>query len=752
MLTLIKDVPFDSFTWPGWGIWRSGTGEALEVIQFARRFSAADLKLPFRIHVTADQRYKLYLDGEFVGLGPQRGDLDRWYFDSYDLSDNIGRSEHVLSAIIWHNRDNPPSAQISHRPMFLLVADDTNAEMISTGAAWRCRNTGAAKTIPVLEEAFNIGSGFDLPGFTRQDLTPSHAELDGQFETPMIIAQAMDHRAGSISALFPWRLHPRTVMNLEAKILSLGSLRQATSVGTKVPLAIPAHTTCCFLLDHETLTIGYPTIIVSGGRDATIRLTYQEALQSDPMDVGSKGNRNEIDERTMVGITDVFHPDGREDVVLEPLWYRCWRYLQIDVATADEGVTLNSCVYRTTGYPLTLEAEFQADSWFHRLIEPGLRTLRLCCGETFLDCPYYEQLQYIGDARIMALLTYVLSGDDRLGRQALDAFDRSRLPCGFTQARYPARVVQVIPTFSLLYIAMLDDFLMWRDDAAFVKERMFGVEVILRAFESCENADCLMGKLPQWPFVDWVKNHPGWNMGLPPGATDGNSFLISLLYVYTLQHATNLFGVIGDSAKATHASHKAQLLQDKLRTVAFDNNAQLFIDDPSGLNLSQHTNIMAILTNTHEGLVDGEILLSQILNDSRLARTTYYFSFYLFEAMYHVGRGDLIWPALQPWHDMLDNGLTTFAETPEPTRSDCHGWSAHPLYHYFASVLGVRPSAPGCERLTVSPSPLFSHLPASLGGTMMMPQGKCRIDLESDENSTSWKIKMQLPRGVEVSS
>ena len=232
------------------------------------------------------------------------------------------------------------------------------------------------------------------------------------------------------------------------------------------------------------LTAGYPMLNVSGGRDSIIHLTYQEALQSNPKDVTSKGHRDEIDGRTMVGISDIFHGDGRPEVIFEPLWYRCWRYIRLEIETAGEGLQINALTYRTTGYPLELKAEFQADDEFTRLIEPAFRTLKMCSGETFMDCPYYEQLQYIGDTRIMSLLTYVLTGDDRLGRQAIDAFDRSRLPNGLTQARYPSRVGQVITTFSLLYIPMLNDFLMWRGDLSFVRDRMFGVESILRAFET----------------------------------------------------------------------------------------------------------------------------------------------------------------------------------------------------------------------------------------------------------------------------
>ena len=230
--------------------------------------------------------------------------------------------------------------------------------------------------------------------------------------------------------------------------------------------------------------------------------------------------------------------------------------------------------------------------------------------------------------------------------------------------------------------------------------------------------------------MDWV-NTPGWWMGVPPGGAEGESFLISFLYLYALQQAQMLFHQTGDVSRAEQTVQKAERLQNRLRQVAFNSSEHLFIDDPSGRHLSQHTNILALLTDTHQNLIGGQTLLEKIINDPRISRTTFYFSFYLFEAMYHVGRGDLIWPALKPWHDMLAMGLTTFAETPEPTRSDCHAWSAHPLYHYFASVLGIRPAALGCSKLSIRPAPRSEGLPDKLGGGLHDSTGEVHYSIGS---------------------
>ena len=85
MLKLIDNVPFNAFAWPGSWVWTGNSGDSFEVVQFCCWFSINDV-LPAKLHISADNRYKLYLNGSFVGLGPQRGTLDRYFFDTYDLS------------------------------------------------------------------------------------------------------------------------------------------------------------------------------------------------------------------------------------------------------------------------------------------------------------------------------------------------------------------------------------------------------------------------------------------------------------------------------------------------------------------------------------------------------------------------------------------------------------------------------------------------------------------------------------------
>ena len=160
----------------------------------------------------------------------------------------------------------------------------------------------------------------------------------------------------------------------------------------------------------------------------------------------------------MDGISDLLIVGGGEKRVFEPLWWRTWRYLQIEVTTKSEPLKLESLRAWFSAYPFTESAKVAGDILnLDRIWQTGWRTARLDAHETYMDAPYWEQLQYVGDTRIQALISYVVSGDPRLARQAITNIDDSRTPEGITESRYPSSLPQFIPTFSLLWVNMLHD-------------------------------------------------------------------------------------------------------------------------------------------------------------------------------------------------------------------------------------------------------------------------------------------------------
>jgi alpha-L-rhamnosidase len=178
--------------------------------------------------------------------------------------------------------------------------------------------------------------------------------------------------------------------------------------------------------------------------------------------------------------------------------------------------------------------------------------------------------------------------------------------------------------------------------------------------------------------------------------------MISLQFVYALERAAVLEDALGLSFEAGRDRRLADSLRASVRARAWDSERGLFRDAPDTAHYSQQTNIMAVLVDAVPA-AEQRALMERILTEPKLTQATYYYGFYLFEALRKAGLADRTIERLEPWRGMLAMGLTTVPETPEPTRSDSHAWSAHPNYGLLATVLGVRPDAPGFRSVRIAP-------------------------------------------------
>jgi hypothetical protein len=127
----------------------------------------------------------------------------------------------------------------------------------------------------------------------------------------------------------------------------------------------------------------------------------------------------------------------------------------------------------------------------------------------------------------------------------------------------------------------------------------------------------------------------------------------------------------------------------------------------------------------------------------KVSKSSYYFRFYLARALDHAGLGQDYLQLLGPWRNMLKLGLTTWAEQPEPTRSDCHAWSAHPNYDLLTTVAGIQPAAPGFARVRIAPHPGELH---QVDASMPSPHGV--IVTHVDKTATGWQANITLPQGL----
>ena len=457
-----------------------------------------------------------------------------------------------------------------------------------------------------------------------------------------------------------------------------------------------------------------------------------------------------------MGYEDEVVPDGGAGRVFHPLWWRTWRYLRIEVETAAEPLALDRLAVHFTGYPFEERGRFDAgDATLGRLWEVGWRTARSCAHETYVDCPYYEQLQYVGDTRIQALISYAVAGDDRLARQAIGAFERSRRSEGITYSRYPSAPQQFIPPFSLLWVGMVHDYWTWRDDPAFVRGQLAGTRTVLDWFTTRLRPDGLLGRLPWWNFVDWCDE---FEAGVPPQDADGGSVAVSLQLALALREAADLEQALGEPARAVRHRQHADAIVTAVRNLAWDAARGLVSDTPARKRYSQQSNILALLADAvppgqEKPVLDRLLAMprpsikaaaSPIAAGDAVARASVYFRFYLARVLEKLGEGERYLPELEPWREMLDVGLSTFAEIPSAaTRSDCHAWSAHPNYDLLRTVAGLKPGSPGFGTVRVEPHlGTLDHLEAAL------PHPRGLVSVSYRRVGPALEAKVTLPAGL----
>ena len=413
------------------------------VLHFRKVIELPQVPEHFVVNVSADSLFILNVNQREVGRGPARSDLAHWKYEIYDLAAFLHPGRNQIAATVW-SLGVSTGAQISDRTGFVLGGDSPQASVANTDNSWEVEEDHGVQFLPTPPEVqrsyFVAEPAERIDGALFDWSWNDSASSRGKWEKVAPIGNAIAR--GSVLQNNNWQLTPDSLPPMQMEVSPAG--RVVRALGIQPPagfpgatLEIPAHATVSLLLDESHLTTAYPELTVSGGSNSTIRLTYAEALVDDK---GVKGNRNEIEGKHIVGIFDEFLPDGSEKRPFMPLSWRTWRYLQLDVTTADEPLRIENLRSWFTAFPFEERARFQSnDPVLSQIWQIGWRTARLDAHDTYMDTPYWERMQYIGDTRIQTLISYAVASDDRLARQAIQAFNDSRISDGITRSRYHHR-------------------------------------------------------------------------------------------------------------------------------------------------------------------------------------------------------------------------------------------------------------------------------------------------------------------------
>ena len=716
---------------------------------FRKKVSLPAKPEKYLVHVSADNRYKLFVNEQLISFGPTRGDITHWNYETIDLAHFLKAGENTIAALVWNEGEQKPEAQISYRTGFIMQGVNYNDSLWNSDSTWKCVQDTSYRPLNVQMNTYyvtgpgeNINFNHSINGWQKNNF------IDTSWKKALAISGAYPKNILLMDMPVGWNLVASSLPPRELSYQRLHKLVRETSKNVttgfpsnKTSFQIPANSIDTILLDQNFLTNAYPTIEFAKGKGASIRIGYAEALFTK---YPSKGNRNETDGKFFIGKEDHLISNGGEEQSFTALDFRTYRYIQLIIQTKEEPLVVEDIFGNFTGYPFVKTAVFSSENpLYNQILEIGWRTARLCAWETYMDCPYYEQLQYIGDSRIQALVSLYNTGDDKLVRNALNQMNESRLPEGVTLSRHPSHTAQLIPTFSLWYIDMLHDYWMYGKDEAFIKDKLMGTRGILEFFKRFQQKDHSLKDVPYWNFTDWCETK-GWDGGRAPVGKDGYSSVMDFLLLYTYQMAADMESKIGIPALAETYKIEAKILQQTIRNKYFDTGKKLFSDRTEKDLYSQHANTLAILTGTSTG-EEAKYIAKKLMTDTSMTEATIFYKYYVYQALTKAGFGNDYLNWLDIWKRNIKEGLTTWAEISDinNARSDCHAWGASPNIEFFRTVLGIDTDSPSFKKVKIVP-----HLgnETKISGSIPHPSGIIATSYELKDGK--WTIKIDLPKTV----
>ncbi|MDC7693511.1 alpha-L-rhamnosidase C-terminal domain-containing protein [Asticcacaulis sp. DXS10W] len=720
------------------------------VQNFQKSLSVTKRPKALWVRVSADNRFVLYVNGQRVVSGPATSDLANWRYERVDIAPYLKRGENSIAAVVWNaSAAVRPLAQISARGGFYLDAESTEFEALDSGTNWRVSldkgrsfGSGYAQIIKQFKTLYYVGGSPETIDAAKSNWGWEQGAGTGiQWTDAQTIV-----KPGEVPS---WTLTPNPLPKQIYRKVSSGRVVRTDIPGTDSfpdkAVTIPAYTKGKILLRRDVMVSGYPSLEVAKGADATIRATYSEALYDEK---NMKGDRDEVGTRLAKGLQDSFRLDGAERT-LAPLFWRTWRYLELDIETKDQPLVLKGFSTYETGYPFQQIGSFLSDDvQLNKIWEVGWRTALIDAHETYMDTAYWEQLQYIGDTRLQALISYAVSGDTRLAVNAIDAMGRSRTKEGVLEGAYPVHRGNTISTFSLLWIAMLSDYQERNADNGVVARNLPRARELMSWFDPFVSDSGLLRKNPGWNFVDWVGQTGADRNAFPTYDENGDSCLMALHYLGALQQMSALETSVGETARAAAFDTRAAQIAEGVRSKCWNAERGLFADTPALKAYSQHTNALAILY----GVVPKETakaILKRITSGDGIdapdgiTPVSYYFAWYLVEAFEKAGEGEAYHALLKTWRDLLKLNYTTWPEERGNTRSDTHAWSAHPTADMLEIIAGIKPAASHYAAVRIEP-----HLGSlkKLDATAQTPAGP--VSVRYRRTGTQLRATIDIPKNL----
>lgn len=677
---------------------------------------------------SGDPKFRLFVNGRFVDDGPVEvgGDYaktaapDWWFVSRRDLTPFLRKGCNVIVAELLNTLEAQTDYSSGHAG-FSFELKRNGETILHTDSAWRV----------------SLNPAYCGPSLYRAELengnchAPDFDDSMWAFAEPVPSALAADWKLKKLDlppleekTVFP----EATVIPFEesARFIENKDLLSGKASFWEVKPGPPV----VFYLRFPTELAGHLEFDVEASAGSELRFEFQEHPGFSHAEVRCKTAA------------------GRHSCRLTRL--QVAYYIKVTVICGDftapefSSVKLHSIKLHTRSFPLPSARPFAcSDPGLERVRACVDNTMRLCMMRMHLDSPLHQEgLGCTGDYMIESLISYTLYGETRLAAaDILRTAYHLRQTGGF----------MFHTSYSLLYVNMVLDYLMYSGDFEIPREVFPQIECVLECFAGFTGKSGLVSEAPNYLFIDWVLD--GESNYHHSSAARGMGCMTAF-YISALNAGAKLADFLGFPEKSSGYRIRAAALAVAFRRELWDSEKGCFRDGiphltsvPSGswlpaddnvVSYSVHTNALALAC----GIVpepDRKTVLNRMMTDRTLIQPQPYFMHFVFEALRRCeSSGDYMFELLKRWNIPV-------AEHPQSLKECwncgdyCHAWGGTPAYQIVRSIFGVEILEPGAAAVRIAPE--FGGLDFAEGAVPTV-----RGDL-----FFLWKngeLKLRIPRAI----
>ena len=693
--------------------------------------SASDITL----RAFADSRYKLYVNGVYVSEGPISGTDN--YYDEFPCDAFRAGENDVEAEVLYAGGTISMCGITRNRSVAFSLTVLQNGDVVAeTDENWEV----------ALDETRDF---FRAPPVHANGYPNEHYKKKPcAFKKAMVYDNA--HRKINWWGVFGF------YQDIKKSILPFHTPEGKYSFTVSKPMTsglsendtftsmtVKAGETRDVVLSAGVHSVAYPTFKLTGRGKITIM--YGEGYRKRHPEEGwmVKYDRADNTGEIVEDPYDTVTLNG-ESLSFTPYLHRVFRFIRITVE-AIEDTTVEEASFAIYRYPLREDNDFTcSDETYNKIYEISKRTLRNCIIDTYVDCPFYEMVQYVQDAYLEMAYTMMLSSDYTMPKKLMIDTWQTRNYEGMMQAGAPMAYNMITPTNCIYFLAMSHDYLLYTGDEAFVRPFLPAFYDVIDWYDKRIDKNGVVAPFPYGFFIDWVedwKKVGGEGNWFSPGAPKVASSIYSLTYLFALKLAVPLFRRFGNEGLASDVEKRYNALRENVNRVFFDESRMLYKDRADG-GYSEHSQIFAALSGAIEG-ERGREMLSHC-SDSDVCKASFGYRFFKNRAMDALGIPLDMEEFLADWYDMLKDNATTWFEFPGFSRSDCHGWSATPIYEFTTKILGLIPAGDGMSAVTVDPH--FYHL-TEASGTLPTVHGGVHLSFKKEGDV--YRVTVNSPAVIE---